>query len=241
MAAIKDHAIVLRHLDYSETSQVLAVLTRDHGQQRLIGKGIKRSTRTRVSVGIDLLEQGEVVFLPSSRGEARLGTLAEWHQTQPFLGIRATLPRWYAGQYAAEITAAMTEEADPHPQLYEALERLLTRLCAAGEVAEPLVEYQRAVLEQAGLWPDLTRCVVCDRPAPQGRAAYYSAQQGGLICRVCQPKAHESRKIGADVLTALREERYSPQTTRSILDVLDYTLAHVMGRQTSLRTSPLMT
>ncbi len=36
MASVKDVAIVLRRLDYSETSQVLAMLTREHGQQRLI-------------------------------------------------------------------------------------------------------------------------------------------------------------------------------------------------------------
>lgn len=240
MAAIKDHAIVLRHLDYSESSQVLAMLTRDHGQQRLIGKGLKRSTKKQVAVGIDLLERGEVVFLPAIRSEAGLGTLTEWRQTQPFLGLRVTLPRWYAAQYAAEITAAMTEQGDPHPGLFEAIEQLLTTLCTSEEVAGPLVAFQRILLEQAGLWPDLTRCVTCDLPAPEGRAAFYSAQQGGLVCRICQPKTQETRKIGAAVLAALREDHCDAETLPAVLDLLDYTIAHVIGRPTSLRKSPLI-
>ena len=240
MAAVKDQAIVLRHLDYSESSQVLAVLTREHGQQRLIGKGVKRSTKKQMTVGIDLLEEGEVVFLPALRAEAALGTLTEWRQTQPFLALRGTLARWYAGQYAAEITAAMTEEGDPHPGVFDALDHLLSTLCAADDVTGPLVVFQRALLEQAGLWPDLTRCVVCDRAAPEGRAAFFSAQQGGLVCRICQPKVHESRKISAAVLTALRENRCDADTGRAALEILDYTIAHVIGRPTSLRKSPLI-
>ena len=240
MAAIKDQAIVLRQLDYSESSQVLAMLTREHGQQRLIGKGLKRSTKTRVAVGIDLLEKGELVFLPPVRAEAGLGTLTEWRQVQPFLGVRSTLPRWYAAQYAAEITAAMTEQGDPHIGVFDGLDNLLSALCVEDDVAGPLAAFQRTLLEQAGVWPDLTRCVACDRPAPEGRAAFFSAQQGGLVCRECQPKIHESRKIGAAVLTALREGRYDAQTGRAALDILDYTIAHVIGRPTSLRKSPLI-
>jgi DNA repair protein RecO (recombination protein O) len=216
------------------------MFTRDHGQQRLIGKGLKRSTRKQAAVGIDLLEQGEVVFLPAIRAEAGLGTLTEWHQTQPFLGLRTTLPRWYAGQYAAEITSAMTQEGDPHPGLFESLLQLLQALCTAEQVAGPLVIFQRVLLEQAGVWPDLTRCVTCDLPAPEGRAAFYSAQQGGLVCRICQPKTQESRKISAAVLTALREQRCDAETLPVALDILDYTIAHVIGRPTSLRKSPLL-
>ena len=69
MAAVKDQAIVLRRLDYSETSQVLVFLTREHGLQRLIAKGIKRSTKKKYATGIDLLERGRLVFLISARGE----------------------------------------------------------------------------------------------------------------------------------------------------------------------------
>jgi DNA repair protein RecO (recombination protein O) len=240
MAAIKDQAIVLRHLDYSETSQVLAVLTREHGKQRLIAKGVKRSSKKRPAIAIDLLERGELLFLPTLRGGAQLGPLTEWRQVQPYLGLRGHLHRWYAGQYAAEITAAMTEEADPHPGLFDALADLLGKLCSADEVIGLLVGYQRTLLEQAGLWPDLTRCVMCDRPAPENRAAYFSAHQGGLVCRICQPKTHDARKIDAAALTALRANHGDPRSVPAILKLLDHAIANIIGRPTSLGRTPLL-
>src|SRR5580765_1123131 len=115
MASIRDKAIVLRRLDYSETSQVLAFFTREHGQRRLIAKGIKKGTKKKFASGIDLLEQGELVLWQSAQSESGLATLTEWRQTDLFLGLRDSLDRWYAGQYAAQITSGMTQENDPHP------------------------------------------------------------------------------------------------------------------------------
>ncbi|MEP0843211.1 MAG: DNA repair protein RecO, partial [Phycisphaerae bacterium] len=132
MSAINDQAIALRRLDYSETSQVLLFLTRAHGPRRLIAKGIKRGTRDRFAVGIDLLERGDVTFIARAGGEGSLGTLTEWRQVTIHAGLRGNLGRLYAAQYAAEITAAMIEEADPHPELYDALCRLLERLAEGG-------------------------------------------------------------------------------------------------------------
>ncbi|UCD29651.1 MAG: DNA repair protein RecO [Planctomycetota bacterium] len=234
MPAVKDQAIVLRRLDYSETSQVLVFLTRDHGLQRLIGKGIKRGTKKQYAIGIDLLESGHLVFVKSTQGEGRLGTLTEWRQTQSHLGLRDNLQRWYAGQYAAEITTAMVEEADAHPDLFDALMELLAFLAAGNDPQEGLVRYQCALLRTVGLWPDLTRCVACDRPAPEGRAAYFSAQQGGLICRNCQQMSTEIRKVSAAVLTGLREGKWEQITIQSALNLLDFMISHIIGRPTSL-------
>jgi DNA repair protein RecO (recombination protein O) len=261
MAVMKDEAIVLRRLDYSETSQVLAVFTHQYGLQRLIAKGVKRGTRKRFAVGIDLLERGVVAFLARTHPEGTLGTLTEWRQLEPYLGLRTDLVRWYAAQYAAEVTAAMLEDADPHPLLFEALAGLLTALSGAGAVGErgsapspalplsrspasvpsaaehplPLLcTYQQALLAEAGLWPDLTRCVMCDRPAPPGRAAWYSAHQGGLVCRNCEGALLEKRKVASATVTALREGRFSGDTAAGVFEVLDYTISHLIGRQPAL-------
>src|SRR5262245_53546498 len=108
-----DNAVVLRLSDYSESSQIVSLFARDAGLVRLIAKGMRRSTRSRPAVGLDLLELGEVEFAPA-HGEAGLGTLAEWQQVDSFLRLRADLPRLLSGLYAAELTAATTQEHDPH-------------------------------------------------------------------------------------------------------------------------------
>jgi len=233
MGIIRDQAIVLRRLDYSESSQVLAFLTREHGPQRLIAKGIKRGTKKKFATGIDLLERGEVLYLPSARGEG-LGTLTEWHQVELHLGLRSDLTRWYAGQYAAEVTSGMTQEADPHPELFDALAALLEALSAGSEPLRLVTVYQRAILTTTGLWPDLSRCVICDRPAPPGRAAWFSAHQGGLVCRACEPPVIVKRKVSAAALTALREGSAAPETLAPVFDLLDYTIGQALGRPSAL-------
>jgi DNA repair protein RecO (recombination protein O) len=234
MPPIKDQAIVLRHLDYSETSQVLVCLTRGSGPRRFIAKGIKRGTKQKAAAIIDLLEEGEVIFLAKPQSESELAILAEWHQVDAHLGLREHLPAWYAGQYAAEITAAMTEEADPHPELYDTLSALLAFLSDGQAVLPALVSYQCAVLLTAGLWPDLTRCVLCSRPAPPGRAAYYAPGQGGLVCRQCEPRVPARRYINAAGLEALRTRQFEESTLLDAFQVLDETIASTMGRPTQL-------
>src|SRR5438477_9332566 len=118
MALLKDDAIVLRRLDYSETSQILLIFCRELGPQRLIAKGIKRSTKTRVAVGVDLLEFGTVVLSRRSTADAQLGIMTEWRQRDTFSHLRRDLLRLYAGQYAAEAISQLTEAGDPHPGLF---------------------------------------------------------------------------------------------------------------------------
>ena len=230
MAALKDQAIVLRRLDYSETSQVLHFLTRLHGPQRLIAKGIKRSTKRQFAAGIDLLEKGLVVFIRKSQGNPPLGTLTEWRQTDPFLGLRRDLGRLHAAQYAAEVTAAMTVDNDPHPELFDALALSLAALAEDAHPLGQLAGYQCALLSSAGLWPKLTGCVICDRPAPEGRAGYFSAHQGGLICRGCAETAAEKKLVTAATLTSLRGRTWSDKTARGVFDLLNYVISHIIGR-----------
>ncbi len=265
MAAVKDEAIVVRRLDYSETSQVLAFFTRGGGVQRLIAKGVKRGTKTKFATGIDLLERGDLAYLPARRDGGGLGTLTEWRQRDLHLGLRDDLRRLYAGQYAAEVTAATTEEGDPHPALYDALAELLSGLSSGRPPGQPdirsgrppgrpdgrgsddplplLVGYQRELLRAAGLWPDLTRCVMCDKPAPAGRAAYYSAHQGGLVCRACEGRLGEKRLVPAGVLAVLREQDPSRdregagvvgEAVRGAFELLNYTISHTIGREVKL-------
>jgi DNA repair protein RecO (recombination protein O) len=98
MPLIRDEAVVLGRLDYSETSQVIVVLTRAHGKLRAIAKGIKRGTRARFAVGIDLLDVGTLVASGRSERDGGLATVTEWRQTRSLSGLRERLSRIEAAE-----------------------------------------------------------------------------------------------------------------------------------------------
>jgi len=253
MPAQKDEAVVLRRLDYSETSQVLAFFGRASGQVRLIAKGIKRGTKKAFATGIDLLEMGDVVFIRPEGGSG-LGTLTEWRQTEPFLGLRTDVRRLYAGQYAAEITAALTVEGDPHPEVFDALVALLRSLASASPEKAPdrsapvrnpggpeaggplavLVRFQMQLLTSIGLVPIFDGCAACQRQRPPRELEYFSAGQGGMICRDCEPTVIEKRRVVPGVAAALSQDAVPAALLAGAFDVLNYAISCAMGRPPKL-------
>lgn len=259
MSLVKDVAIVLRRLDYSETSQVLALFTREHGQQRLIGKGVKRGTKTRVAVGLDLFELGHVVFSQRAGKEDILAPLAEWRQEDGFPHLRTDLKRLYTAQYAAEVTSQLTESHDPHPVLFDGLRRLLTRL-ATDEPLPALIDYLSLMLVEVGLRPEFARCVSCGREPGDETINYFSSREGGAICRDCEPALVEKRRVAPGVLSMLAETHEAgfsgtaatragtksardpslSATLAEAFDLLDYHLREIMARPARL-SAPLRT
>jgi DNA repair protein RecO (recombination protein O) len=231
---VKDIAIVLRRLDYSETSQILVMLTRLHGQQRVIAKGIKRSTKTRVAVGIDLLELGRLVFSRRSGKEDRLATLTEWHQEDNFPHLRRDLSRCYAAQYGAEVTSQLTEVHDPHPGLFDGLHRFL-RALGPEPAAVALAGYLWLLLTEIGLRPELARCVECRRSIDDSHPLYFSSRQGGAVCRDCEPGIVEKRRISPVAARSLAASGIPEKAEAlSAFDLLDYHVTEIMARRPRL-------
>ncbi|MFQ5590069.1 MAG: DNA repair protein RecO [Phycisphaerae bacterium] len=230
MAMITDSAVVLRQLDYSEASQIIVFFAREHGKVRAIAKGVKRSTKTRFAVGIDLLDIGELVVSCRAERSASLAIVVEWKPVRGLLGLRGQLRRLYAGQYAAEITAQLTEDWDPHPAAFDGLVATLTRLAEADEVLEWTVRYQLLLLGAIGLLPRFDRCVLCSR---QRDLTYFSSIEGGVICRHCEPGQVEKREITSAVLSAIHGK--SPTASYvGAFGLLDYHISHLMGREPML-------
>lgn len=235
MSLFSDRAIVLRRLDYSESSQILALFTRDHGKVRLIAKGIKRGTKKRFAAAIDLLEAGAVTWSARPDRPENLGILTEWKQTQAFVGLREGLDRLYAGQYAAEVTAELTEEHDPHRQLFEALIDFLERASGSDGALGWLCVYQRSLLVEIGSMPRGDSCVGCRNALPQGsESMYFSSHEGGLLCRDCEGSYVEKRLVSAGAIRAVWGGQISESTAVEVFDVLNYHISHLMHKEPKL-------
>jgi DNA repair protein RecO (recombination protein O) len=219
-----DTAIILRRIEFSETSQIVAVFGRASGQLRLIAKGARRGTRTRFAAGLDLLEFGELGYSPAREG-AELGTLTDWRQRDAFTSLRASLPALHAALYAAELTSALTEVGDPHEGLFDGLVALLNALAGGEPAGTTLVAFIRLLMREVGYMPELSVCVDCRRPV-RGHLAFFSSRAGGVICRDCEMHHVEKRQLPALLLAR-------PATADPVgwLELLDYHASHLMGRR----------
>jgi len=74
MSTEKTEAIIIRQVDFSETSRVVTFYTREFGKVPLLAKGAKR-LKGPFESGLDLLSICDIVFIRKSSGT--LGILTE--------------------------------------------------------------------------------------------------------------------------------------------------------------------
>ncbi len=230
MPMIHDTAIVLKRLDFSESSQILALFSKRHGRVRVIAKGARRSTKKRFSPGIDLLECGQAVISVRHARQEALATLTQWATSSSYSGLRDRLDRLNAAQYAADIVAGLTEDWDPHPQLHDALARTLAALSETDRPLFTLIAFQRSLLIEVGLSPRLDHCVACGRTPFGTRDIYFSSFEGGLLCRDCEPARVEKRLLKVLPAALIAEEIPRDADVAGVFDILHYHLSHLMGR-----------
>ncbi len=251
MSIVRDKAVVLGRLDYSETSQVLVLFAREHGKVRVIAKGIKRGTKTRFAAGVDLLDIGDVCFIHKPDRTASLSTLTEWKQTRSLSGLREKLSRIQGAQYVAEITGKLTEDFDPHIDLYDSIIATLEALADAPQPIEVVTHYQLRLLREVGSLPRFDACMVCSRGDD---LTHFSSLQGGMICRHCEQGHLEKWEVSAATHTAVLHllstygghhqptppgphandaVKTNDQST-ALFALLNYHIAHLMGRQPHL-------
>src|SRR4029077_18592197 len=115
-------ALVLRTTDYSETSKIATLWTREFGKVRVLAKGGRR-LKSRFESGLDLLTLCSIVLLRKSSGG--LDLLTEAQVVRRFPQLTGDLAALYSAYYIAELLSDWTQEYDPHPGLLdEALDAL---------------------------------------------------------------------------------------------------------------------
>ena len=249
MSLVHDRCICLRKVEYSETSQILALLSRDHGLLRVIAKGAHRVTKAGASKfggGIDLLDVGDAVFTHSP--EKELATLCEWTLREGHLGLRRNLRGIYLGLYAAELVATLIEEHDAHPELFERLEETLDELQTA-RVEETFISFELDLLRQTGYLPQLDACSACGAALDQNSRAFFSPASSGAICRNCEGATPDRLEVDPRILqiaqTLLRLSRGNgssarlPMLTRRQSDPINLMLAehveHTLSKRLRMR------
>lgn len=180
-----DQAIVLRHWDYSETSQTVSLLCRDRGLLRGLAKGSRRD-RSSFSGGFESLTRGELLAIIKPTTE--LATLTSWDLQEIYWGPRRDLRAHRVGLYMVDLVSHGIVDHDPHPSLFDTLAQSLRDIEVSENVDRVLLQFQWRLLQEIGLHPRLV-----DQAEPSDTKAWiFDAHKGG----VTGPATESTKKSG---------------------------------------------
>lgn len=187
MAILKTDAIVLRAIDYSETSLIVWLFTRAHGRVHVIAKGARRA-RSPFEGALEPLVRGELVFYRKARPEG-LDIAKEFDLQDLHLGLRRDLARLHRGLYVCELLTELSEPEVASPEAFDAAAETLAALSSAPfeRLEQVLIGCQLRLLGTSGLAPVLDRCARCSGslfPDPGTDNAWFGPGQGGVLCQV---------------------------------------------------------
>jgi len=152
---VRTDAVILRTLDYAETSQIVTLYTRQHGRLTVIAKGSRRP-KSRFGSALQPMAYVQVVYYyKPGRG---MQTLKESAHVHVLSGIGRSVAKITAGLRIVELAQAMTEDEEPNALLFNVLVQSLLALDAAAERAENVLPYfQLRLATVLGFSPDLRR------------------------------------------------------------------------------------
>jgi len=244
MQTEKALALVVRGLDWSETSRITTLFTREFGKVRALAKGGRRLKST-FDVSFDLLTVCRVVFI--RKATEGLDLLTEARMEERFPILRENLSALYAGYYIAELLADGCQDYDPHPTLFDTAIGTLRRLGEKHNNPQSLVSgFELVWLQELGYRPRLDACAECGAPLVTeglGRV-WFSPSSGGAVCPACRPNVSDGRELSQAALMTLREltaaiEAEGPLNVpqvklAEIRPILGQTVSFVLGKRPRL-------
>jgi DNA repair protein RecO (recombination protein O) len=244
----KDTAICIRTTDYSETSQIVTLFTKINGKISAIAKGSKRP-KSAFDGPVEVFSYGNVVFSDSNR--EKLATLTEFQQKPGFADLANNLFALNCCLFGAELVNSLTNEYDPHPELFDGFLRFLQdaneRRKTKDEGRETkdekrktlslLILFQLTLLREIGLMPILNACANCKTshgsrgtPVPSGvegsHEFYFSSSANGLICRDCEASFPDKIKLTKNATDCLTNAKLLAEAKEKTLNEIEKILIH---------------
>jgi len=174
-------AFVLHHYDWSESSVILDLFTREQGRIAVAAKGAKRP-----------FSQLRSVLLPFQRLQVSLGRESPADESREVHTLRAadwagghamlTGPALFSGFYLNELLMKLLARHDPHAALFDAYAGTVAALAQRDEAGTQaaLRAFELVLLREIGLLPDLGMETASHR-AVQADRRYLVLADAGVV------------------------------------------------------------
>jgi len=227
----KDLAICIRAVDYSETSQIVTLFTKETGKLSVIAKGSKRP-KSAFDGPIEIFSHGKIVF--SNSNKEKLATLTEFEQQSNFGRLAESLFALNCSFFAVELINLLTEDYDPHPGLFDSFLGFLQKANEQRatnnrqqDILVLLILFQLTLLKEVGLEPILKTCANCKTSfSADWPEVYFSSLANGLICRDCEDSFPDKIRLTGATASPLSNLNMLVDSQEKTLDQIEKVLVY---------------
>jgi DNA repair protein RecO (recombination protein O) len=236
MASEKTEAIVIRMVEFSETSLIVTLFSRHFGRISAIAKGARRP-KGPFEGALDLLGVCHIEVLRKANDS--LDILTEAKLARRFRGAQKSLDRLYCGYYIAEMLARWTDDDDPHEDLYDLALEAISRIDGSDDHLMAVTHFEVRAMRLLGNAPATRQCVACGGEVDRGRARVaFGHEVGGVLCEACRGRHRGVAMVQESVLAWLDrlielekppEERFSNADYRPLRALLNRYITVSLG------------
>ena len=177
---ITTEGIVLKTIDYRETSCISRFFTRDHGKIAGILKGIRKD-RKKFGSTVDRFSVNDIVYYEYRHSDLHL--ISQCDLKEYFFPVRQDYQKSVAANYALELVDLVMPGEEKNLKVYELMLDFLASLGAAADIDKLVHIFQIKILQLSGFSPHLDACVRCGKLI-KGKSRF-SMTAGGLVCADC--------------------------------------------------------
>jgi len=214
----RSEGVVLRAVDYSETSRIVTFLTPSRGQLACMVKGARRP-RSATGPALDSFNRVEIVY--HWKESRSVQTLTEASLLNGFGAIKADFDKSLYASFTLELAYKLSGEGVGSEEMYSALVRNFEDLSRwTGESRIHAAWQTLRLLEASGVAPAVGSCVECGAAVPPGGCKF--SMKGGVVCKDCsaphrlRPETREALAVFSKAKRACPTET-APETLFALL------------------------
>ncbi|MBS3944337.1 MAG: DNA repair protein RecO [Melioribacter sp.] len=180
---IKTEAIVLRKLDYGDSSRIIHLFTEEFGKLTAIVKGA-RSSKSKYGLSLDTINYVQIIFYKKDTRDVQL--IKEADLINHFTVVKENLDRIQCASSIIELISNLTVEHEVHKKLFTGTVKAL-ELMNNPEKDPKLIfaKYFLFFIREIGYALSYDACSVCGRPIHSDENVAFN-YDSGIVCKECK-------------------------------------------------------
>jgi DNA repair protein RecO (recombination protein O) len=179
---VKTQALVLRKINYGDTSRIAQFYTEDYGKISAIIKGA-RSPKSKIGMLVDTMNLLEIVLYKKETREMQI--ISDIDLVKHYSGIRDNFEKYKYGSAIIELLTNLTFENEHSKRIFDGTAKMFSLLDENNTDPKFLfAKYFLFFLKESGYEFQIKKCSVCGKELSGKDKPSYN-YESGIMCSEC--------------------------------------------------------